>query len=146
MEEAHNQLWSVREDVVDSFGRPLPGSYIYSLCSNEWVLDAQPWKDGMQKLVLFPLQPIDNENQRWIFVSEGQLNLNITIQEALSRNSTNSIIMTPPESISSSPIYPNDFPRGLTPAKRGSNSTSFSMETCKDYHQRVYTTQEPNIR
>lgn len=143
MEEAHNQLWSVREDIADSFGRPLSGSYIYSLCSNEWVLDAQPWKNGMQKLVLFPLQPIDNDNQRWIFVPEGQLNLNITIQEAMSLNNA---IMTPPGSVSSSPIYHDDFPRGLSPAKRGSHSNSFSMETCKDYHHRVYTTQEPNIR
>lgn len=97
----------------------------------------------MQKLVLFPLQPIDNDNQRWIFVPEGRLDLNMNIQEALSLKNT---IFTPSSCISSPPICQEDFPRGLTPAKRGSHSNSYSMETYKDYHNRVYTAQEPNIR
>ncbi|KAF1796713.1 carbohydrate-binding module family 13 protein [Mucor lusitanicus] len=159
LEDAHNQLWSVREDAVDAYGRPLPGSYIYSLCSNEWVLDVQPTDQGVQKLVLFPLQPIDNDNQRWIFVKEGQLDLNVSIKDSLSMAAKSNIngsyfsmsesLITPPGSVSSSPDYPTtaneEYPQGLTPAKRGSHSAIFSMEAFKDYYNRVYATQEANI-
>ncbi|KAI7896824.1 uncharacterized protein EV154DRAFT_410905 [Mucor mucedo] len=158
LEEAHNQLWGVRQDAVDAYGRKLPGSYIYSLCSNEWVLDVQPACDN-QKLVLFPLQPIDNDNQRWLFVPEGELDLTIPMTQVLASISTtispsnsttsyfssNDTIITPPGSVSSSPssnMVEADFPRGLTPAKRGSHSAIFSMETFKEYHQRVYTMNE----
>lgn len=160
LEDAHNQLWSVREDAVDAYGRPLPGSYIYSLCSNEWVLDVQPTDQGVQKLVLFPLQPIDNDNQRWIFVKEGQLDLNVSIRDSLSmvaKSSSNASyfsmsesLITPPGSVSSSPDYPTtaneEYPQGLTPAKRGSHSAIFSMEAFKDYYNRVYASQEANVR
>lgn len=155
LDEAHNQLWSVREDAVDAYGRPLPGSYIYSLCTNEWVLDVQPTENSNQKLVLFPLQPIDNENQRWIFVPEGELDVTIPLKETLSMSQTgsyfspmNDTIITPPGSVSSSPAttIDNEYPQGLTPAKRGSHSAIFSMETFKDYHHRVYVSQEPNVR
>lgn len=154
LDEAHNQLWSVREDAVDAYGRPLPGSYIYSLCTNEWVLDVQPTENSNQKLVLFPLQPIDNENQRWIFVPEGELDVTIPLKETLSMSQTgsyfspmNDTIITPPGSVSSSPAttIDNEYPQGLTPAKRGSHSAIFSMETFKDYHHRVYVSQEPNV-
>ncbi|KAI8356170.1 hypothetical protein BD560DRAFT_375004 [Blakeslea trispora] len=155
-EEAHNQLWSVREDAVDAYGRPLPGSYIYSLCSNEWVLDAQATETGDQKLVLFPLQPIDNDSQRWLFVPEGQLDLTLSIKETLSlaKNNTGYFshqIITPPGSMSSSPGNPTigsnetEYPKGLSPAKRGSHSSIFSLETFKDYHHRVYASNEPNV-
>lgn len=158
LEDAHNQLWSVREDAVDAYGRPLPGSYIYSLCSNEWVLDVQPTDQGVQKLVLFPLQPIDNDNQRWIFVNEGQLDLNVSIKDSLTmaKNNNNSYfsmsesLITPPGSVSSSPDYPtsanDEYPQGLTPAKRGSHSAIFSMEVFKDSYNRVYALQEANVR
>jgi hypothetical protein len=172
LEEASNQLWAVREDAVDVYGRPLPGSYIYSLCSNEWVLDFQPTEnENQQKLVLFPLQPIDNDNQRWLFVPEGELDLTVPIAttiELLSRKNSlknvspsasntttngsyfsNDMMITPPGSITSSPsVTTTDagFPQGLTPAKRGSHSAIFSMETFKEYHNRVYASQEPNIR
>ncbi|KAI9342173.1 hypothetical protein BD770DRAFT_422102 [Pilaira anomala] len=163
LEEATNQLWGVREDAVDAYGRPLPGSYIYSLCSNEWVLDTQPAENDNQKLVLFPLQPIDNDNQRWIFVAEGELDLNMPIKEVLAivshskkqnnnnnNNNNNSagsyFSITPPGSVSSSPsINDYEYPRGLTPAKRGSHSSIFSMETFKEYHHRVYEAQETSI-
>jgi hypothetical protein len=157
LEDAHNQLWSVREDAVDAYGRPLPGSYIYSLCSNEWVLDVQPTDQGVQKLVLFPLQPIDNDNQRWIFVNEGQLDLNVSIKDSLTMAKNNSAsyfsmsesLITPPGSVSSSPDYPtsanDEYPKGLTPAKRGSHSAIFSMEAFKDYYNRVYASQEANV-
>lgn len=166
LEEAHNQLWGVRQDAVDAYGRSLPGSYIYSLCSNEWVLDVQQASENEnQKLVLFPLQPIDNDNQRWLFVPEGELDLTVPIEQVLAcittektispSNSTtsyfsaNDMIVTPPGSVSSSPssnMVEGDFPKGLTPAKRGSHSAIFSMETFKEYHQRVYTMNEPSIR
>ncbi|KAI7908216.1 uncharacterized protein BX663DRAFT_24982 [Cokeromyces recurvatus] len=155
LEEAHNQLWSVREDPVDVYGRPLPGVYIYSLYSNEWVLEIQQSSsEKYQKLVLFPLQPIDNENQRWLFVPEGQLDLNIPIQDILSlttrKNSSSSIhecILTPPASLSPSSSYPTptseyEYPQGLSPAKRGSHPSIFSMDTFKEYHQRIYTLQK----
>lgn len=165
LDEAHNQLWGVREDAVDAYGKSLPGSYIYSLCSNEWVLDVQPTENGNQKLVLFPLQPIDNDNQRWLFVREGELDLTVPIKETLAQLSNkkispssststsyftnNDMIITPPGSISSSPssniIQDGEYPQGLTPAKRGSHSAIFTMETFKEYHQRVYKSQEPNI-
>lgn len=170
LDEAHNQLWGVREDAVDAYGKPLPGSYIYSLCSNEWVLDVQPIENGNQKLVLFPLQPIDNDNQRWLFVPEGELDLTVPIKETLALQqlnntrtispsastntsyfTTNDMIITPPGSISSSPSSSTsnnndgEYPQGLTPAKRGSHSAIFTMETFKEYHNRVYKSQEPNI-
>ncbi|KAI8646611.1 hypothetical protein BD408DRAFT_439989 [Parasitella parasitica] len=158
LEDAHNQLWSVREGAADAYGRPLPGSYIYSLCSNEWVLDVQPAADqGVQKLVLFPLQPIDNDNQRWIFVKEGQLDLTISIKESLSiakkyntpHLSMSTSLITPPSSVSTSPDYPksanDEYPQGLTPAKRGSHSAIFSMEAFKDYYNRVYVSQETSV-
>ncbi|KAI9483177.1 MAG: hypothetical protein EXX96DRAFT_557167 [Benjaminiella poitrasii] len=145
LKEAHNQLWSVREASVDIYGRPLPGFYIYSLCSNEWVLDVQQSSESdHQKLVLFPLQPMDTDNQRWLFVPEGQLDLNIPIKDVLfsaRKNSTSSSslvndgthILTPPASISPSPSFPTpnseyEYPQGLTPAKRGSHSSVFSMD------------------
>lgn len=146
LEEAHNQLWGIRKDAVDSYGKPLEGSYIYSLASNEWVLDIQVAENDGQKLVLFPLQPIDNDNQRWSIVPEGELVLSCpqpnTSYFALQNT------MTPPASATSSPTYPfssAEFPQGLTPAKRGSHSAIFSMEAFKDYHTRVYDTQESNI-
>lgn len=170
LEEASNQLWAVRQDAVDAYGRPLPGSYIYSLCSNEWVLDVQPTEiENQRKLVLFPLQPIDNDNQRWLFVPEGELDLSVPIETILEQMSTtrkNSVasvspstsshtasyfdtMMTPPGSISSSPSSSvnttTEYPQGLTPAKRGSHSAIFSMETFKEYHNRVYASQEPNV-
>lgn len=169
LDEAHNQLWAVREDAVDAYGKRLPGCYIYSLCSNEWVLDVQPVENDNQKLVLFPLQPIDNDNQRWLFVPEGELDLTVPIAETLaqasnrnispsasttsyfSSTSANDMIITPPGSITSSPDYPSmtvsdkEYPQGLTPAKRGSHSAIFSMETFKEYHNRVYKSQEHNV-
>ncbi|CEP17609.1 hypothetical protein [Parasitella parasitica] len=158
LEDAHNQLWSVRDGAVDAYGRPLPGSYIYSLCSNEWVLDVQSSADqGVQKLVLFPLQPIDNDNQRWIFVKEGQLDLAIPIKDSLSMAKNNNTpqlsmstpLITPPGSITTMPDYPtsasDEYPQGLTPAKRGSHPAIFSMESFKDYYNRVYVSQETNI-
>ncbi|KAG2230644.1 hypothetical protein INT48_005912 [Thamnidium elegans] len=158
LEEATNQLWGVREDAVDAYGRPSPGSYLYSLCSNEWVLDVQQVENGNQKLVLFPLQPIDNDNQRWLFVPEGELDLNLPIKEVLasaakkcavkttSYFSANNMSITPPGSVSSSPSSNDyEYPQGLTPAKRGSHSAIFSMETFKEYHNRVYTSKETNV-
>lgn len=157
MEEATNQLWGVREDAVDAYGRPLPGSYIYSLCSNEWVLDTQPTENDNQKLVLFPLQPIDNDNQRWLFVAEGELDLNMPIKEVLAiashsqkqnnnQNAGSYFSITPPGSVSSSPsINDYEYPQGLTPAKRGSHSSIFSMETFKEYHHRVYEAKETGV-
>lgn len=147
LDEAHNQLWGVRNDAADAYGKPLVGSYIYSIVSNEWVLDIQAAENGTQKLVLFPLQPIDNDNQRWLFVPEGELSIQDTKTSYFPTH-----IMTPPDSITSSPTYStsspdiSEFPQGLTPAKRGSHSVIFSMEAFKDYHNRVYGTQEGNIR
>jgi hypothetical protein len=161
LEDAHNQLWGVRDDIVDAYGKRLAGSYIYSLCSNEWVLDIQTVSgssDGEdqqdeqeqnEKLVLFPLQPIDNENQRWIFVPEGQLDLTVPIKDILmgSKNSYFSESMTPPVSASSSPAYDAyEFPRGLTPAKRGSHSSIYSIDSFKDYHKRIYESHEHVVR
>ncbi|RCH78554.1 hypothetical protein CU098_006586 [Rhizopus stolonifer] len=60
-------------------------------------------------------------------------------------------MITPPGSISSSPGIPapatieTEYPKGLTPAKRGSHSAIFSLETFKDYHSRVYASHEPNV-
>lgn len=160
LEEAHNQLWGVRDDAVDAYGRPLPGSYIYSSCNNEWVLDTQPSTEkDTQKLVLFPLQPIDSDNQRWLFVPEGQLDPNVPIEETLLSSQKNSYFspsavgdaMTPPSSSTSSPTYTGapvvtEFPKGLTPAKRGSHSSIYSMEAFKDYHKRVYEVGESVVR
>ena len=168
VEDAHNQLWGVTDDAVDAYGRPLPGSYIYSLCSNEWVLDVQPTSEGQQKLVLFPLEPMENESQRWLFVPEGELDLAMPIKQVLASTTrkivsppvnasyfstvpAEDMIITPPGSISSSPDFASgtnegNYPQGLTPAKRGSHSSIFSVETFKEYHNRVYTSQEPNVR
>ncbi|KAI8886927.1 carbohydrate-binding module family 13 protein [Backusella circina FSU 941] len=171
LEEAHNQLWGVRDDIVDVYGKRLAGSYIYSLCSNEWVLDIQPVSGGAcsssdnedqqqqqqqqqvqeeqdEKLVLFPLQPIDTENQRWIFVPEGDLDLTVPIKDIQmgNKNSYFSESMTPPVSASSSPAYDAyEFPQGLTPAKRGSHSSIYSIDSFKDYHKRIYESHEPVV-
>ncbi|KAG1146443.1 hypothetical protein G6F37_004675 [Rhizopus arrhizus] len=150
LEEAHNQLWGIRSDAVDAYGKRMEGSYIYSLASNEWVLDIQVAENNSQKLVLFPLQPIDNDNQRWLIVPEGKLELtknSETSYFSLEQDTIN----TPPPSTTPSPTYPfsstdvNQFPQGLTPAKRGSHSAIFSIEAFKDYHNRVYGSQEANI-
>ncbi|KAI8979589.1 hypothetical protein BDF20DRAFT_835593 [Mycotypha africana] len=157
--EAHNQLWGVRQDATDIYGRSLPGSYIFSSSSNEWVLDIQFAHDGTQKLVLFPFQSIDNETQRWLFVPEGQLDLTVPISEILAltkrpsysstASSASSIIVTPPGSVAftdyPSPGVELEYPQALTPAKRGSHSTIYSAEVFKDYHFRVYQSQDTNI-
>ncbi|KAI9248656.1 hypothetical protein BY458DRAFT_494301 [Sporodiniella umbellata] len=142
LEEAHNQLWGIREDVVDSYGKRLDGVTIYSTASNEWVLDIQQAEHGGYKLVLFPLQQIDNDNQHWSLVPEGQLDPATPPPSASYFSLQNT---TPPASANASPTYPSEFPQGLSPAKRGSHSSIFSMEAFKDYHTRVYTTQEANL-
>ncbi|OBZ89079.1 hypothetical protein A0J61_02873 [Choanephora cucurbitarum] len=152
-DEAHNQLWSVKEDSSDAFGNQLPGKYIYSTCNYAWVLDAQATDEGHQKLVLFPLQPIDNDSQRWLFVPEGQLDLSLSIKDVLSTTKHNTAgyfnhdMITPPGSMSTSPGNPSvdEYPRGLSPAKRGSHSSIFSLETFKDYHRRIYDLQDTHV-
>ncbi|KAG0187080.1 hypothetical protein DFQ28_006900 [Apophysomyces sp. BC1034] len=71
VEEARNQLWGMRDDLVDALGRRLPGCIIHSVLHDDWVLDVQVNSaDGEAKLILFPYQVIDNEFQRWSFVSD----------------------------------------------------------------------------
>lgn len=64
-EDAHNQKWGCRE-CMDDLGRKQQGCFIYSLCSPEWVLDVGQIDTKDNKLILFPSQTIDNDNQRWI--------------------------------------------------------------------------------
>ncbi|KAI8989409.1 hypothetical protein BDB01DRAFT_539941 [Pilobolus umbonatus] len=148
LEDAHNQLWGVKGNAVNDYGQTIPGSYIYSLCNTQWVLDIQTTEEG-QKLVLFPKQPVDNDNQRWLFVPEGDLDLSVPITEILHKEQIGSYFssdyITPPSSAAASPSYSGNetnYPRGLSPAKRGSHPTIFSIEAFKDSHDRIYSTRE----
>ncbi|KAG0169318.1 hypothetical protein DFQ28_001155 [Apophysomyces sp. BC1034] len=153
-EEAHNQLWGVRDDVVDALGRRQEGCVVYSVCNAEWVLDVQSMVDG-GKLVLFPYQSIDNDSQRWSFVPESAINSPMMSAAATNVSELFSSSSSSSGSSPSSPIYDlsspppgAEFANGLSPAKRGSQSsvTMLSTEAYKECHQMVYLERNPHLR
>ncbi|KAF7727419.1 hypothetical protein EC973_007583 [Apophysomyces ossiformis] len=178
-EEARNQLWGMREDSVDALGRRLPGCVIYSVFHDDWVLDIQVNSvESEAKLILFPYQVIDNEYQRWSFVSDlhattstlpmtttnSHLHHNNNSSNSNSNNNNYSnnnnhsnhaitspaispyafasptVDLSPSTSSSSLHDMPMDFVHGLTPAKRGSQSSmsGLALDTYKQAHQCVY--------
>ncbi|KAI9256434.1 hypothetical protein BDA99DRAFT_539509 [Phascolomyces articulosus] len=174
--EAHNQLWGVRDGAFDVYGRPQPDhSLIYSLSNDDWVLDIQhvsnPTDEVGNKLILFPYQTMDNETQQWIFIDESTSHLlneptcAITSTTMFKSSSTSSIISsnnnsihppTPATSASSSPVTSTAhdlsssaelFAHGLSPAKRGSQSsvTLLSIEAYRECHQMVYLEKNPRL-
>lgn len=157
VEEAHNQLWGVRNDAVDMFGRQQPGSVIYSVSNSDWVLDIQQ-TESEGKLTLFPYQSIDNDNQRWELVSMSEIDRIEQQQQPVSpiasvSSPISTAAPTPSTSTaSSSPIVPADlaeyFAHGLSPAKRGSQSsvTMLSLDSFRDSHQTVYVERNMHVR
>lgn len=139
VEEAHNQLWGVREGIMDALGRQQPGNVIYSLSNDDWVLDihSNP-ENGTCKLILFPFQAVDNDFQLWTFVNENdkeQLDMAPAIKNTL-----------PSSTIPSSEA--EMYSQGLSPAKRGSQSsvTMLSLDAYRECHQMVYLERNPRLR
>ncbi|KAI9315477.1 hypothetical protein BX666DRAFT_1860565 [Dichotomocladium elegans] len=137
--EAHNQLWGIRNGSTDSFGREQPGSVIYSVSNDDWVLDIHANSSGTDcKLILFPIQSLDNDFQRWNFVPEHD---KAALEMAAFVNGSSS-------PLSDSHSAGNDvFPQGLSPAKRGSQSsvTLYTMEAFRECHQLVYLERNPRL-
>ncbi|CDH49200.1 hypothetical protein RO3G_06683 [Lichtheimia corymbifera JMRC:FSU:9682] len=138
VEEAHNQLWGVREGIMDALGRQQPGNVIYSLSNDDWVLDihSNP-ENGTCKLILFPFQAVDNDFQLWTFVNENdkeQLDMAPAIKNTL-----------PSSTIPSSEA--EMYSQGLSPAKRGSQSsvTMLSLDAYRECHQMVYLERNPRL-
>ncbi|KAI8371764.1 uncharacterized protein BYT42DRAFT_581484 [Radiomyces spectabilis] len=130
-EEAQNQLWGVRETST--------GCFIYSVCNEDWVLDIQANDQG-NKLILFPFQYVDNDNQQWMFVSVTDM------EEGTHPLCTATGEITPPMSMSSSPSH--DTMQALSPpVKRGSQSSlhSVSLTSFKESHQIVYLERNPRL-
>lgn len=174
-DDAHNQKWGCRESM-DDLGRKQQGSFIYSLGSPEWVLDIGPI-DGKHnnnnKLILFPSQTIDNDNQRWVLepaidttsISCTASSFPMDASISPTSHATASAISTPTatapvthmdqqsyhefsfssRSSSSVDLAGMDFPYGLMPAKRGSQSSGLasSLSAYKESHQLVYIQQAP---
>lgn len=127
-EESINQLWGVREDdgadsndIICTSPR-IPGCFIYSYYSPDWVLDIQEDASGKDsKLILFPYQPVDNDRQRWTFIpaSDGikPLAHENKIDEKEKQQEQEQGIEPPPDAA---------FAYGLTPAKRKSSQTTSS--------------------
>ncbi|KAI8141689.1 hypothetical protein BJV82DRAFT_645302 [Fennellomyces sp. T-0311] len=153
--EAHNQLWGVRDGELDAFGRQQPGSVIYSLSNDDWVLDIHANPDGpASKLILFPYQSMDNESQQWTFIGENQSALLDEPAGSAMFNtfSTSTMNPTPSSSASSSPVADftasaEHFAHGLSPAKRGSQSsvTLVSIEAYRECHHMVYLERNPRL-
>lgn len=139
VEEAHNQLWGVREGIMDALGRQQPGNVIYSLSNDDWVLDihSNP-ENGTCKLILFPFQAVDNDFQLWTFVNE-----NDKEQLAMAPAIKNTL---PSSTIPSSEA--EMYSQGLSPAKRGSQSsvTMLSLDAYRECHQMVYLERNPRLR
>ncbi|CAO3586704.1 unnamed protein product [Absidia cylindrospora] len=167
-DDAHNQIWGSRESM-DDLGRKQQGCFIYSLGNPEWVLDIGPIdgkNNNNNKLILFPSQTIDNDNQRWILepaIDTSSISCTTSFQSMDSTNSptthaTTSAISTPTapvthmdqqsyhefsfssRSSSSVDLAGMDFPYGLMPAKRGSQSSGLatSLSNYKESYQLVY--------
>ncbi|CAO3625013.1 unnamed protein product [Cunninghamella blakesleeana] len=183
-EESHNQQWGLRE-CVDDLGRKQKGTFIYSIYNQEWVLDVGSIDNhlkGYHRLILFPSQTIDNDNQRWLidYLNENPHQkdhlystntttndhshkhhpsslkidqLNINHQEDPATATTPSSIdaqsyhefSTSSRSNSSADLSGLNFPYGLMPAKRGSQSSVHSLSHFKDSHQLVYVQQNQNL-
>ncbi|KAI9498051.1 hypothetical protein BDB00DRAFT_755289 [Zychaea mexicana] len=168
--EAHNQLWGVRDGALDAYGRQQPGSMIHSLSNEDWVLDIQHAThpdDNVaagSKLILFPFQNMDNDSQQWIFIDESDsalLDEPPALQAtAMFKSPSSSSTMNPTpstSSASSSPVVANSnndlsasaelFAHGLSPAKRGSQSsvTLISIEAYRENHQMVYLERNPRL-
>ncbi|KAI7862318.1 hypothetical protein BDF14DRAFT_1857213 [Spinellus fusiger] len=148
VDEAHNQMWGVKEDEVDLFGRKQEGTFIYSHCNDDWVLDIQPNADGATKLILLPLQSIDNDNQRWSFIPHNESEHPLSPPSLLFSTSASSV--TPCNSLPSTPVFElslNEYANALSPCKRGSQSsvTSISLEFYKECHQMVYLEGNPRL-
>lgn len=156
---AHNQLWGVREGdesnnllMIGSAGSNA-GCFIYSQSNADWVLDV-----SIKKLILFPYQPVDNENQRWEFVpidedpkSQSARLLRVKEHQQQHVNPGKSGA-APPETFPAPPSSPDLFIRGLTPAKRGSQASisstgsRLSLTAYKEAHQVVYLERNPRLR
>ncbi|KAI8089604.1 uncharacterized protein BX664DRAFT_386065 [Halteromyces radiatus] len=170
-EDAHNQLWGCK-DVVDDLGRKQQGSFIYSLRNEEWVLDIGQIDEkynNYNKLILFPSQTIDNENQRWILEpvttslsstttkpqdisslrpsSTGVSEINTTSTTHQDAQSYHEFSFSSSRSSSSVDLAGMDFPYGLMPAKRGSQSSvlASSLSTFKENHQLAYIQRASNL-
>ncbi|ORX58286.1 hypothetical protein DM01DRAFT_1405899 [Hesseltinella vesiculosa] len=163
MAEARVQQWGTRP-CTDEFGRKQAGQAIYSLANEEWVLDIGATDEsGYHKLVLFPSQTVDNDHQRWDLLPSVDASL-LPMDSSLSSSLDTSLPTTPSSSLdpsqpsvldaqsyhefstasrssSSADLGGIDFPYGLMPAKRASQSSSSgtSLSVFKESHYQVYS-------
>ncbi|KAL0086037.1 carbohydrate-binding module family 13 protein [Phycomyces blakesleeanus] len=151
IDQAHNQMWGINEDTSDCFGRPQPGIFLYSHYNNDWVLDIQANPDGANKLILFPHQNIDNDNQRWSLISASELEHPLSgIPTLLSSPNSATDYSSPSNSLPSTPVHEltlGEFSGGLSPAKRGSQSsvTMITIDAYKESHRMVYLESNPRL-
>ncbi|KAI9299407.1 hypothetical protein BJ944DRAFT_172418 [Cunninghamella echinulata] len=180
-DESRNQQWGLRESI-DDLGRKQKGTFIYSMYNQEWVLDVGQIDDqkGFNKLILFPSQTIDNDNQRWLIeyqslspLHHDEINNHHHHNDLFLSNTTlsspsNSFIIdhqqqkqpsptavdaqsyhefsTSSRSSSSADLSGLNFPYGLMPAKRGSQSSVNSLTNYKESHHMVYIQQNQSLR
>ncbi|KAI8145451.1 hypothetical protein BJV82DRAFT_666705 [Fennellomyces sp. T-0311] len=166
--EAHNQLWGVQLDDPN-----IPTYYICSQSNSGWVLDIRTdHQSGHRKLILSPHQTIDKENQLWVFVpasdeyeedaqpfsfagtlvirASGDIPHHFTTERHRQPSSGSTLSRTLSQtSTSSSSISEDMYPvYGLTPAKRGSQSSvtaGLTLNSFKDCHQIVYLERNPHL-
>ncbi|KAI8390926.1 uncharacterized protein BYT42DRAFT_554903 [Radiomyces spectabilis] len=140
--EAHNQLWGVRK-MATNIGESHPGYAIYSICNDDWVLDIQ-FNEDPSKLILFPYQPFDNDNQRWTFVSSSDASISLSADVLLTAKHATTDSTSP---MPTDPLGESNFTNALTPAKRGSQSSlsSLSVNAFKECHQMVYLEKNPHL-
>ncbi|KAI8331240.1 hypothetical protein BC941DRAFT_439405 [Chlamydoabsidia padenii] len=123
LEEASNQLWGIRDTPQ--------GKLIYSISNTEWTL----MQDG-DKLLLYPQEP---HHDTWDCIGEHDLLASTTMPCAT----------TPPDLCSAASSFETEYTQGgLSPAKRGSQGSVslYSMDSFKDYHDRLYLEQDTHLR
>lgn len=137
------------------------GNIIHSLCNSDWILDIAPPENRNEKnlneehhkLILFPQHQQESPTQRWEFVSEHDI-LNIGDQSLIigepslvfDDNSLESSViddnLVAPGSCICEPYIAESFAHGLSPAKRGSQTSLNSIsrkssleDMCHIFHQ-----------
>ncbi|ORZ20286.1 hypothetical protein BCR42DRAFT_205104 [Absidia repens] len=140
LEEASNQLWGLRDSTSSSQGK-----LIYSISNADWTL----MQDG-DKLLLYPQESMEPADT-WQWVAEASFPATATSATTIATTTTTTATewngpVTP--GLSSSSSFEADYPQGLSPAKRGSQGSVslYSMDSFKDYHDRLYLEKDQHLR
>lgn len=114
-EDWHNQLWAAKS-VNEKEG--LDQYIIHSFCNDDWTLEIGDTIGDVSKLILSPFE--NSPLQHWQLVPEGQLQTQVETPSLASDSSS-----VADESFD---YLEFGFAHPLCPAKRGSNSSLFSLQ------------------